>query len=152
MKKIIKKTLLGIMLGFTIMVFSLFILLLTVDDSSIYLTKESILTNIWVSAVVGIAFYLPSLVYENNKISKVLKTLIHMGIGYIVFFPLAIYARWIPTDYGSVVVVVVICFMLVVSWGIWFGYYLYYKHEAKLINKKILERNKLLKTQKSNNI
>ncbi|WP_162140246.1 DUF3021 domain-containing protein [Haploplasma axanthum] len=144
MKKIIKKIGLGIMTGFTIMTITMLIILLATKDVSEYLTKENMIRNIWCSAVVGIAFFLPSIIYDNDSIPQSIQTTIHMGIGYVIFFPLAIYAKWIPTNEGNGVIIITIITMLLISFGIWFGFYLFYKNEAKLINKKINDRKRKL--------
>lgn len=139
--KIVKKVLLGIMSGFTIMVVTmLIILLVTKDNYSEYITKEAIIRNIWCSALVGIAFYLPAMIYENKKMPKGFQVLFHMGLGYLVFFPISIYAKWIPISKGVTAIIGFVLFTVVISFSIWFGFYLYYKKEAKMITQKLRER------------
>lgn len=89
------------------------------------------------SAVVGIAFFVPSLIYDSERIPQAIKVIIHMGIGYLVFFPMAIYAKWFPVDAGIAPLIGSIAFALIISIGIWFGFYLYYKHEVKLMNDRL---------------
>ena len=54
--------------------------------------KGSFLLNHWYytkmaigSMITGIAFYVPSLVYQNEKLSKGLQVFIHMGIGLVTY-------------------------------------------------------------------
>ncbi len=136
-KKIINKTIFGIITGFSVMTFTLLILLLVTHDSEVFLTKSHMITNIWVSAVVGIAFSLPSIIYDYEKIPNSIQSIIHMGTGYTVFFPLAFYAKWIPVkDSMFAILGTIVCFILV-SMSVWLGFYLYYRKEAKLINQRL---------------
>ena len=95
------------------------------------------------SMITGIAFYVPSLVYQNEKLSKVLQVLIHMGIGLLTYFGVSCYVGWIPLQAGAWAVVVAIVSAIAISFFIWFGFYLYYKQEAKHINAKIKKRQEI---------
>lgn len=137
---ILKNTVLGIMLGFTIMTISLTLTLLIEKDVNSYLTKEVLLTNILWSAIVGIVFYVGSIVYRYDKIAAPLQITIHMGSGLIVFAIAAYFSKWMPIEAGPLAIILFIIIALIVSFGIWFGYYLYYKNEAQKINKEIKNR------------
>ena len=105
--------------------------------------KGSFLLNHWYytkmaigSMITGIAFYVPSLVYQNEKLSKGLQVFIHMGIGLVTY----IYVGWIPLQAGAWAIIGTIVIAVVVSFLIWFGFYLYYRQEAKRINAKLKEK------------
>ena len=92
------------------------------------------------SMVTGIAFYVPALVYQNEKLSKGLQVLIHMGIGLVTYISVGLYVGWIPLQAGAWAITGTIVSAVVVSFLIWFGFYLYYRLEAKRINAKLKEK------------
>ncbi|NLN50825.1 MAG: DUF3021 domain-containing protein [Acholeplasmataceae bacterium] len=140
-KNALELALFGMMLGFTVLTISMLLGMLSSSEETFdYLIKENLIRNIWCSALVGIGFNLPGVIYYNDKLSYPIKALIHLGIGYIVFFPIAFYANWIPVNNGWLAVVISIAILIIVSLGIWVGFYLYYKLEAERINAKIKER------------
>ena len=109
--------------------------------------KGSFLLNHWYytkmaigSMITGIAFYVPSLVYQNEKLSKGLQVFIHMGIGLITYISVGLYVGWIPLQAGAWAIAGTIVIAAVVSFLIWFGFYLYYRQEAKRINAKLKEK------------
>ena len=108
--------------------------------------KGSFLLNHWYytkmaigSMITGIAFYVPSLVYQNEKLSKGLQVFIHMGIGLVTYISVGLYVGWIPLQ-GAWAIIGTIVIAVVVSFLIWFGFYLYYRQEAKRINAKLKEK------------
>ena len=109
--------------------------------------KGSFLLNHWYytkmaigSMITGIAFYVPSLVYQNEKLSKGLQVFIHMGIGLVTYISVGLYVGWIPLQAGAWAITGTIVIAVVVSFLIWFGFYLYYRQEAKRINAKLKEK------------
>ena len=92
------------------------------------------------SMITGIAFYVPALVYQNEKLSKGLQVLIHMGIGLLTYISVGCYVGWIPLQAGAWAIVGTIVSAVVISFLIWFGFYLYYKQEARRINAKLKEK------------
>ena len=92
------------------------------------------------SMITGIAFYVPSLVYQNEKLSKGLQVFIHMGIGLVTYISVGLYVGWIPLQAGAWAITGTIVIAVVVSFLIWFGFYLYYRQEAKRINAKLKEK------------
>lgn len=93
--------------------------------------------------IVGVAFFLPSIIYESDKLSLGIKTLIQMGIGFIVYFPVSIYLGWMPIKSGSWAIMVFIIGMLIVSFIIWGCYAAYYKNQSKKMNEKIREKQNM---------
>lgn len=92
------------------------------------------------SMITGVAFYVPALVYQNEKLSKGLQVLIHIGIGLLTYISVGCYVGWIPLQAGAWAVVGAIVSVVAISFLIWFGFYLYYKKEAKRINAKLKEK------------
>lgn len=89
------------------------------------------------SMLVGIAFSVPSLVYDSDNLSLWKKVAIHMGIGFAVYFPLAFYFKWIPTDQGLRNIILYVILAITISFGIWAGFYFNTKSQAKRINEKL---------------
>lgn len=95
------------------------------------------------SMITGIAFYVPALVYQNEKLSKGLQVFIHMGIGLLTYLGVGCYVGWIPLQAGAWAIAGAILSAIIISIFIWFGFYIYYKQEAKRINAKIKERQEI---------
>ena len=83
------------------------------------------------SMIAGIGFCVPAIVYENDKISRGLQVLIHMGIGLIIYFIVGFYAGWIPVKSGMISTIFTIVFMIGISFAIWFGFYIIIKMKQK---------------------
>lgn len=92
------------------------------------------------SMLTGAGFTVPSLAYRRESWPLGLQVLVHMGIGFAVYFPCAFYAGWIQTAAGVWTVVGEILLMFAASWLIWLGFYLYSKREAEKINRKLQNR------------
>ena len=92
------------------------------------------------SMIVGVGFCVPALVYDSKKLPMGLKVLIHMGIGFVIYFIVAFSLKWIDFKYGIAAVTTTIIIAVAVSFLIWLCFYLYYKREAKLLNDKIKEK------------
>lgn len=135
MKKFLGRTFLGIAWGCTIN--CLVMLIISFSESKIYFTANEYLKQLICSAVVGIAFALPTFIYENEKLSQGIKCLIHLGIGFITYFINAFIAGWFPVGVDIGIVISSVLIMIALSFVIYFFFWLYYKNEAKKINQKI---------------
>lgn len=142
LKKIGKNLFLGIASGSLLFNIMGIIFAAICDSSELVTSGEYYIKQVVCSMIVGIGFWLPSIVYEFRNISNIMKVLIHMGIGIVVYVGTGFYAGWIPVDIGIKNIVFIIIFMILIAFGIWSGFYLYYRKEAQLINKKISEYNK----------
>lgn len=87
--------------------------------------------------IVGVAWSLPSLVYDNEKLSRAQQVLIHAGIGFGVFLPIAFYMQWIPMS-SAAMVLAGVAVMIISAMLIWCGFYLYYRGESKEINRQLM--------------
>ena len=87
-------------------------------------------------AVSGMAFSLPVLIYDREKLSYGWKILLHLGTGCIVTFLAGIFAGWVP--FGNWLLCIVIFFAeIVVSFIGWFFFASYYQNLADKMNRKI---------------
>ena len=135
MKKFLGRTFVGIAWGCTIN--CLVMLIISFSEGKIYFTANEYLKQLICSAVVGIAFALPTFIYENEKLSQGIKCLIHLGIGFITYFINAFIAGWFPVGVDIGIVISSVLIMIALSFVIYFFFWLYYKNEAKKINQKI---------------
>ncbi|WP_407826356.1 DUF3021 domain-containing protein [Sharpea porci] len=78
--------------------------------------------------------------YENEKYSLLVQTLIHMSIGTIVMIIVGLYVGWIPLAYGLPNAICFILLKIAISLIIWYIYYLQ--------NKKMNERIKNIQMKK----
>ena len=103
------------------------------------LAPRSYTVQVIASMLIGIAWSMPSLVYENDRLSRAQQILIHFGIGFGVFLPVAFYMQWIPM--GNVVMALVsISIILLSALLIWCGFYMYYRGETKAMNRQLMNR------------
>lgn len=139
MKKVILNTIYGIACGCTIFTF-LGIVFAFVDSSYLMMSREEYITNAMCAIISGIGSYLPTIIYSNDRISKGLQVLVHMGICLSTYFVCAFYAGWIPVKSGIVATISSMVIMTIIAFMIWFGFYIYNKNEARKINAKLQEK------------
>lgn len=138
MKKIIKLTLGGVAWGCTMFtIIGIIIALIIGNSGSFMMSTSDYIKQALLSIIIGIGFTVPSIIYENENISKFLQFIIHMGIGFTIYMICAYIAGWVPTSLGAGAVILSIAFWVLISLAIWFLYYMYYKKEAENINKKL---------------
>lgn len=138
MKKVLGKTFLGIAWGCTINCMVMLAIALTQGDVSF--SAAEYVKQLICSAFVGVAFGVPTIVYENEKLPQGIKCLIHMGIGFIVYFIAAFIAGWFPTGMGIGIFITSTLAMIALSFVVYFFFWLYYRNEAKKINNKIKQK------------
>ena len=140
-KKIAGNFIKGIIWGCFIMSIYLLVLLGISDNSSIVISFKGYLKQVICSSIVGIGFFVPSVIYDVKKISRGLQILFQLGIGFVIYFITAFYAGWIPIKNGIWTIICTVIGMVLISTSIWFRIYIYYKKQAIEINKKIKEKN-----------
>ncbi|MEG0997609.1 MAG: DUF3021 domain-containing protein [Clostridiales bacterium] len=134
MKKIILLFLQGIAWGCTAFVFLSIVQILLNGNTVPTIATQDYLKYVLSSIIIGLGFFLPSLIYENQKLSMKLKTTFHMGIGLFIYFVASLYAGWIPISLGIWAGISAFIIMIIISFAIWFCFYIYNRHEAKKIN------------------
>lgn len=130
MNKLFKTILMGLSIGFTI--FAVLGVFFDVLAGNTYLLKMAIGT-----VIISLGFSIPSLVYDNEHISRGLQIFIHMGIGCTVMLITGFFVGWIPTNLGISGIIIFVLIELVSAFLIWFGFSLYYKKEAEKLNKQL---------------
>ena len=89
------------------------------------------------SAIVGIGFGGPTVVYNSEKLPTPVKVLIHMGIGCVIYTIVAYAVGWFGGAATPVQGLVIAGIQLAVAFVIWFCFMRYYRKEAKQMNEKI---------------
>ncbi len=89
------------------------------------------------SALVGLGFGLPTIVYRNENLPIPIRVLIHMGIGCVVYTVVAYAVGWIGESatigQGIIIAVIQLAFVFL----IWFLFMRYYRAETKKMNDRI---------------
>ena len=94
------------------------------------------------SAIVGIGFGVPTVVYNSEKLPMPVKVLIHMGIGCVIYTIVAYAVGWFGGSATPVQGLAIAGIQLVVAFIIWFCFNTYYRKEAKQMNDKIQSMKK----------
>lgn len=140
MRNFIKSIAVGIGWGFTVLVVYLTIGVIISSDFLASIAPDDFIKYVICSAVIGLGFSVPSLIYYNERISRILQVIIHLGTGFAIYIPVAFFAGWIPTAYGAIAVALSLLCAVVFSLLVWFCFALYYRKQAEEINRKILEK------------
>lgn len=86
---------------------------------------------------IGLGFGVPALIYDNENLTLGMRTLFHMGIGCTVLLITAFLVGWIPVKNGLWAMMCAIIGQLLVTFGIWFIFYLHNRRLAKKMNERI---------------
>ena len=93
------------------------------------------------SFVIGLGFGLPALIYDNDRLPLVMRSLIHMGTGCTVMLLASMAAGWLPVTLGTGVVISMVAEELTIALIIWSCFYLYHKRLVRRMNEKLSKRN-----------
>lgn len=139
LKLLFKKVILGIALGSTLLNFILLSEKLFAPDYLFLAITDDYIRQSLCAMAVAIVFSVLSIVYYSDHLNIGIKVLIHMGVGLIFYFIIAFYAHWIvlSTDIDLGIIIPTLLSPILVSFVIWYGFYIYSKVEAKKINDKI---------------
>jgi hypothetical protein len=90
--------------------------------------------------IVGIGFGLPCIIYTSDRLSPVVQSLIHMGIGCVVLTIVGFAVGWLPSDRGVGMAVLCVVGELAVAFVIWVLFYQWEKKKVAEMNRKIREK------------
>ena len=94
------------------------------------------------SALVGLGYGVPTMIYRKESLPLPIKIIIHMGIGTAIYLGVAYAVGWIG---GSATVgqgILIGAIQLAVAFVIWLAFSSYYRGQAKKMNEKIQEMKK----------
>jgi uncharacterized membrane protein YciS (DUF1049 family) len=89
---------------------------------------------------VGIGCGSSAIVYTFDQLRLWQQSLIHFGAGMAALFPVGFGLGWMPTSSAGIIVGCVLQSILT-FFLIWFGFYLYFKNEAKKINARLKQQD-----------
>ncbi len=136
-REIMKRIVFGVAYGCIISTFISMIGVAMSGDAWFTSSPRGYIVSSICAILVGIGFSVPSLVYQSEKLGLLYKIGIHMGIGMVIYFAVALYAGWIPLNYGVDMIVLSVGIALITSFCIWSLFYLYYKRQANIMNREI---------------
>ena len=90
--------------------------------------------------ITGLGFGVPTFLYSKDNVPMFLASIIHLGIGFTVYFIAAANVGWIPTSAGITASVVTIVGVIVIGIIIWLCFLKYNKNLADKMNKAISEK------------
>lgn len=111
-------------------------------------TLALILDNFAKNAVgaifVGIGFGTTPIVYLSSRLPMGVKVFLHFAVGMGIFYPAALYLGWIPfyPDHAARIILqfLISCVIFAVFWSF---FYLFYRNEAKKINDRLKELERM---------
>lgn len=93
-----------------------------------------------ISAILGFGLAAVSIVFDVDHWSSLKQTVVHFIIFSFIYFPIAIYAEWMPT--GIIPRILFVIFYIIIYVIAWFSIKAYWKKKTMEINKKLELRNK----------
>lgn len=110
------------------------------DEASLSLILKDFARQALGAIAVGIACGTTAIVYQFPRLSRLVQTAIHFGVGMGVFFPTAIGLGWIPFHPERVMYTVMqFLFSCGIFAAIWACFYFYNRREARKINDRLKE-------------
>lgn len=103
------------------------------------LSANQFLKHVVCSIIVAEGYTLAGMVYENERLSRGMQILIHMGTGTLVYVIVGCLAGWIPLNNGIWSALMYMAIPLGFSVVMWAGFAVYYSLTAKKINEKMKE-------------
>ena len=100
-------------------------------------TPHSFAAQVGAAVLVGLAWSLPTLVYDSERLCRAAQVLVHLSIGFTVYFLCAFYMQWIPTDLGLGTVLLGVAIALAFSFAVYVCFYLYYRKQAEQANRRL---------------
>ncbi|MCR4730679.1 MAG: DUF3021 domain-containing protein [Saccharofermentans sp.] len=143
-KEIIKSTVISI--GIALTIFCIVGIVFDITLGGTFSLDEYRFTKMVVACVlVGLGFGVPTVVYNSERMPYPLKVIIHMGIGFAVYIPVAYYVGWfgsLSVFKSPLQIAVIVAVQIVTAFVIWFFFARYYRKEAKKMNEKIQSMKK----------
>lgn len=127
-KKIVKNLFIGLSFGGIIF----FIALTSYMFLEIEITLKELWLNLLGSLLVGIYFSIAVLIFDIEKWSTLKQTSIHFLASITFFFPVAIFAKWVPVE-PSPLLICFLSFLILYSF-IYLFFYLHFKRIERQLN------------------
>ncbi|MGL4572411.1 MAG: DUF3021 domain-containing protein [Clostridium sp.] len=135
----IKKFLLRGLAGMTLGVFinQFIFTMYSLGKETIVIQSSAVIFQFIISSLVGFYCAGITVIFEVEKWSRLRQTITH-AIAMLVYFPLAIYAGWMPSN--VIGIVMFILFYVLVYFITWISFKRYWEKEAKQLNDVLKKR------------
>lgn len=139
LKEVLQRTFVSI--GISFLIFFLIGVFFDLKGGGVFTLTGYGFTQMTLACIVcGIAFGIPTLLYESEKISGVLASVVHLGIGFSVYFIAAALVGWLPMNLGPGILIAVIAGILLLGFLIWFLFLVYHRALAEKMNEALKNR------------
>ena len=140
-KEIMKRVFISIAMSFVI--FIVIGIMFDIKDGGNFTLTDYGFTKMALACVVtGLGFGVPTLLYNSDRISPTLASLVHLGIGFAIYFAAASFVGWIPVERGITACVITVVSVIVIGLIIWICFMKYNKNLAEKMNKAIGEKQR----------
>ena len=136
LKDIIKSTVISILASTFIFVI-VGLVFDQVGKGTFSLTEYKFTKMVIACIITGLGFGVPTFLYNMENIPVPLASVIHLGIGFTIYFVAASRVGWIPREAGVVASVSTIAGVIVVGMIIWICFLKYNKELAEKMNKAL---------------
>lgn len=137
MKKFFKYLWKGVEFGAVICLFIFVVGKYINEDFLNGLTANQLLMHVVCSIIVAEGYTLTGMVYENERLSRGLQILIHMGTGTLIYIIVGSLAGWIPLSNGIWSALMYMAIPLGFSVVMWVGFAIYNAVTAKKMTAKM---------------
>ncbi|MFD3155415.1 DUF3021 domain-containing protein [Haloimpatiens sp. FM7330] len=140
LKLILKRGLLGMAFGVFInqTIFAIFACTMGLNGN---LEVSMLFKQFIISAIAGFYFSASSVIFNVSNWSSLKQTVLHFIATSIVYFPVAIYAKWMPNaSFGRIIFIITYITIYVI---VWFSFKSYWTKKIKELNMSLERRNKL---------
>ena len=107
------------------------------ESGTFTLTDYGFTKMVLACIVSGLGFGVPTILYNSEKISPALASVIHLGIGFAIYFAAASFVGWIPVERGLKACVITVVGVVVIGLIIWICFMKYNKDLAAKMNKAL---------------
>ena len=138
-KDIVKSALISIMISMCIFVV-VGMIFDQIGNGNFALTDYRFTKMVMACIVTGLGFGVPTFLYAMEQLPKIFASVIHLGIGFTLYFIAAALVGWIPTSAGLMASLLSIIGMIIVGVIIWICFMHYNRNLADKINKALEDR------------
>ena len=139
-KDIVKSALISIMISMCIFVI-VGMIFDQIGNGNFVLTDYRFTKMVLACVVTGVGFGVPTFLYSIEQLPKIFASVIHLGVGFTLYFAAAVMVGWIPTGAGLMASLISVIGMIIVGLIIWICFMRYNRNLADKINKALEQRN-----------
>ena len=140
-KEIIKRVFISIAMSFIIFI-AIGIIFDIKDGGNFTLTDYGFTKMTLACVVSGLGFGVPTLLYNSDRISPTIASVLHLGIGFTIYFAAASSVGWITAERGIKACVITVVSVIVIGLIIWVCFMKYNKNLAEKMNKALGEKHR----------